>query len=110
MDFIFMGILEELGGICKVYHVYHLFLRVNIVGVPNAGKSTLINALVGSNVCAASSKVQTTIRNSLAVFTKDDTQIIFQDTPGIVTEEETRKFKLSVRNIYIYFTYYFVNN
>ena len=59
--------------------------------MPNAGKSTLINALVGSNVCAASSKVQTTVRNSLAVYTKDDAQIVFQDTPGIVTEEELVK-------------------
>ena len=66
------------------------------MGIPNAGKSTLINALIGSSVCPASSKVQTTYKNSLAVLTKGDTQIVFQDTPGIVTEEETKKFKLEV--------------
>ena len=70
--------------------------RVNIVGIPNSGKSTLINALVGSHVCATASKVQTTMKNSLAVLTEEDTQIIFQDTPGIVTRDEIKKFNLSV--------------
>jgi len=70
-------------------------MRVNIVGIPNSGKSTLINALVGSHVCPTASKVQTTIKNSLAVLTEEDTQIIFQDTPGIVTRDEIKKFNLS---------------
>ena len=70
--------------------------RGNIVGIPNSGKSTLINALVGSHVCPTASKVQTTIKNSLAVLTEEDTQIIFQDTPGIVTRDEIKKFNLSV--------------
>ena len=53
-------------------------LRVSVVGVPNAGKSTLVNQLIGSNVCAHSQKVHTTRENALGILTKDSTQIIFQ--------------------------------
>ena len=69
-------------------------LRVNVVGVPNAGKSTLVNSLVGSNICAHSNKVHTTRQNAIAVISQENTQIIFQDTPGLITQEEKKKYKL----------------
>lgn len=58
---------------------------VGIIGAPNAGKSTLINKLVGAKVSIVSPKVQTTRTRVMGIVIKDDTQIIFIDTPGIFT-------------------------
>jgi GTP-binding protein Era len=54
-----------------------------IIGAPNAGKSTLVNALVGSKVAIVSPKVQTTRMNVRGVAMRGETQMIFVDTPGI---------------------------
>ncbi|MDE2184723.1 MAG: GTPase Era [Alphaproteobacteria bacterium] len=54
-----------------------------IIGAPNAGKSTLVNALVGSKVAIVSPKVQTTRMNVRGVAIRDEAQIVFVDTPGI---------------------------
>jgi GTP-binding protein Era len=54
-----------------------------IIGAPNAGKSTLVNTLVGSKVAIVSPKVQTTRMAVRGVAMKDETQIVFVDTPGI---------------------------
>ena len=56
---------------------------VAVIGAPNAGKSTLVNALVGSKVAIVSPKVQTTRMTVRGVAIKDDAQIVFVDTPGI---------------------------
>jgi len=56
---------------------------VAVVGPPNAGKSTLINSLVGQKVTIVSPKVQTTRSRILGIALEGTTQIIFMDTPGI---------------------------
>jgi GTPase len=57
---------------------------VNIFGKPNAGKSTLLNALMGEKMAIVSHKVQTTRHRIKAILTNEDYQIIFSDTPGII--------------------------
>ena len=57
---------------------------VNIFGKPNAGKSTLLNGLMGEKMAIVSHKVQTTRHRIKAILTTDDYQVIFSDTPGII--------------------------
>ncbi len=57
---------------------------VNILGKPNAGKSTLLNALMGDKISIASPKAQTTRHRINAIANGDGYQIIFSDTPGIL--------------------------
>lgn len=56
---------------------------VAIIGAPNAGKSTLLNAMVGSKVAIVTHKVQTTRARIRGIAIEGDTQIVFVDTPGI---------------------------
>jgi GTP-binding protein Era len=56
---------------------------VAVIGAPNAGKSTLVNALVGQKVAIVSAKAQTTRARLLGIALEDDAQIILADTPGI---------------------------
>jgi GTP-binding protein Era len=56
---------------------------VSIVGRPNVGKSTLLNAILGQKVAITSDKPQTTRSQIRGVLNRPDTQIVFVDTPGI---------------------------
>lgn len=57
---------------------------VNIIGNPNVGKSTLMNALVGEKLSIITSKAQTTRHRIFGIVSGDDFQIVFSDTPGII--------------------------
>ncbi len=63
---------------------------MNIVGNPNVGKSTLSNILVGERLSIITSKAQTTRHRIMGIVNTDDYQIVFSDTPGVLTP----KFKL----------------
>lgn len=56
---------------------------IAVVGAPNAGKSTLVNALVGQKVAIVSPKAQTTRARLMGIAIQDDTQLLLVDTPGI---------------------------
>lgn len=56
---------------------------VAVVGRPNVGKSTLINALIGDKIVIVSDKAQTTRNRIICVYTDQEKQIVFMDTPGI---------------------------
>ena len=57
---------------------------VNIIGNPNVGKSTLMNALVGERLSIITSKAQTTRHRIMGIVSGDDFQIVYSDTPGIL--------------------------
>ncbi|TVR73356.1 MAG: GTPase Era [Marinilabiliales bacterium] len=57
---------------------------VNILGNPNVGKSTIMNALVGENLSIITSKAQTTRHRIMGIVNGDDFQIVYSDTPGII--------------------------
>lgn len=58
---------------------------VNIVGNPNVGKSTLMNSLVGERISIITSKAQTTRHRIMGIVNTDDMQIVYSDTPGVLT-------------------------
>lgn len=63
---------------------------VNIIGRPNVGKSTLMNALVGERMAIITSKAQTTRHRLIGILNGDGYQIVFSDTPGIIRQPHYR--------------------
>ncbi|MEQ8561928.1 MAG: GTPase, partial [Cytophagales bacterium] len=57
---------------------------VNIIGKPNAGKSTLMNHFLGEKISIITPKAQTTRHRIMGILNSDDFQIVYSDTPGII--------------------------
>jgi GTPase len=72
---------------------------VAIVGRPNVGKSTLLNALVGQKISITSNKAQTTRHRITGIFTRAATQFVFVDTPGFQVKHLTKQGGALNRNL-----------
>ena len=72
--------------------------RIALVGRPNVGKSTLLNACVGAGLAAVSQKAQTTRQQVIGVWTEGATQLVFVDTPGQAPGEQQTLNRLLDRN------------
>lgn len=80
-----------------------------MVGRPNVGKSTLINALIGTQIAIASSRPETTRKAIRGILTTDNAQIVLVDTPGIhrprtllgqrLTRSSTKRYPMSTRRL-----------
>lgn len=71
---------------------------IAIVGIPNVGKSSILNKILGQKVAIVSAKPQTTRTRIMGVLTEDDTQLVFTDTPGL-HKPRTKLGKVMVKSI-----------
>lgn len=76
--------MREISLFLQKISVMHKSGFVNIVGNPNVGKSTLMNALVGERISIITSKAQTTRHRILGIVNGEDFQIVYSDTPGVL--------------------------
>ena len=81
------------------FETVHRSGYVAIVGRPNAGKSTLLNALIGQKISITSRRPQTTRQNIAGILTSLDAQLVFLDTPGFQTQYRTGLTKAMDRGI-----------
>lgn len=72
------------------------FASIIIVGEPNAGKSTLLNRLVGERISIVTHKVQTTRQAIRGILSENDTQLVFIDTPGIFKPSRTNQLERAI--------------
>ncbi|KAK9820197.1 hypothetical protein WJX72_007370 [[Myrmecia] bisecta] len=72
---------------------------VAIIGKPNAGKSTLLNALLGQKLSIVTAKAQTTRHRVLGILSDADYQIILLDTPGVMKEQRNKLDEKMMRNV-----------
>lgn len=72
--------------------------KVALLGAANAGKSTLINSLIGENVSVVSARAHTTRERILAAWTKDNYQVVFLDTPGVIYGRNQSKMNRNLVN------------
>ncbi|XP_003485366.1 GTPase Era, mitochondrial [Bombus impatiens] len=84
-----------LNNASDLYQGIKKLVKVAILGLPNVGKSTLVNKLINRCICPTSSKVHTTMHKAEAIYTEGDTQIVFMDTPGLVVSKDIKTYKLS---------------
>jgi GTP-binding protein Era len=70
--------------LCDMTDIKHRAGFVNIIGLPNAGKSTLMNALLGQKLSIVTAKAQTTRHRIMGILNGDDFQIVYSDTPGVL--------------------------
>ena len=70
-----------------------------IVGIPNAGKSTLLNALLGTKLSIVTRKPQTTRKRVLGIYSTENEQIVFLDTPGIMPRPTTLLHKAMLKDV-----------
>ncbi|HEY3875658.1 MAG TPA: GTPase Era [Candidatus Kapabacteria bacterium] len=70
-----------------------------IVGIPNAGKSTLMNAMLGTKLSIVSKKPQTTRKRVLGIYSSETEQIVFLDTPGIMPKPTTLLHKAMLEEV-----------
>jgi len=81
---------EERPRAVPVPREHQRSVRVGLVGLPNAGKSVLANALVGGKISAVSRKVNTTQRVTLGIKTTGAVQIVMYDLPGVIAREQVK--------------------
>ncbi|CAA9986862.1 GTPase Era, putative [Plasmodium knowlesi strain H] len=68
------------------------YLKIALIGAPNAGKSSLLNSILNKTISAVSPKINTTRQDIKGIYTKDNVQLIFIDSPGIVPSHKKKKF------------------
>lgn len=74
-------------------------VKVAIIGEPNSGKSTLVNSLVGEKLFAVTNKPHTTRQEAHAAFSVGNAQVVLLDTPGVVTQSEGRRLKMTREHV-----------